>query len=476
MNPELLDKTPPNDVVAESNVLGSMIINPTCIGLVADFVATDDFYAAANRILFAVIVDLEMRRQPIDGGTILRGLKGRPNLDKTEWAAVVAEILQATPNAAHAVYNAQIVREKSALRKLIHASTESLREAYESSDKSRVILDRAEQRLQAIGQSKTSDLITASQLAIEVGDHIDVVADRGKQLGLPTGFEEFDRIVGGLFGGELVILAARPSVGKSALASQIADYAASSGRLTYFASLEMTGRELAMRSICSTARVNSRAIRTNKITPEERERLANSMVEFSARKLLVDGRADLTVEAIARTVRRLVSDGLSLVVVDYLGLITASDAKVKRYEQVSQQTRLLKLLAREVQIPIVVLCQLNRATMEEKGPPQLHHLRESGSIEQDADVVLFIHRPEDGVMVANSDKSKGQPKFIRADWPAELIVAKNRSGPTCKISLDWEPKYTRFACWNSPSKYAEDAPGFEPAFTEYASPQSEMEF
>jgi replicative DNA helicase len=464
MTPELLDRLPPNDLAAEKNVLGSMMIDPTCIGPVTDIVAADDFYAAANRILFAVIVDLDTRRQPMDGGNILRSLKGRPNVDKIEWAAVVAEILLAVASAAHAVHYAKIVKEKSALRQLIHASTESLREAYESFDQSRTIIDRCEQRLQTIGRSKAADLATASQLAVEVGDHIDAVADRGKHLGLPTGLEEFDRIVGGLFGGELTILAARPSVGKSALAAQIADHTARAGRLTYFASLEMSGRELAMRSICSTARVNSRAIRTNKITPEERERLAVGMVEFSQRNLLVDCRADLTVEAIARAVRRLVADGLSLVVVDYLGLITPSDAKVKRYEQVSQQTRLLKLLAREVQIPIMVLCQLNRATMEEKGPPQLHHLRESGSIEQDADLVLFIHRPEDGLMVANSDQSKGSPKFIRADWPAELIVAKNRTGPTCKISLDWEPKFTRFECWNSPRERAEDSPGYEPAF------------
>ncbi|MCK9569788.1 replicative DNA helicase [Candidatus Pacearchaeota archaeon] len=475
MNSEILDRLPPHDLSAEKGVLGSVMLDPSRLGRVSDIVSAADFYAAANATLFQTLLDLDAARLPIDGTILLSRLRADNNVDLVGGAAYLAEVIHAVPYAENAEYHARIVKDTSLLRGIIQASTESLREAYELSESPRDVLGRAEQRLQALDKRRGSELATASQLATEVGDHIDAVAERGKHLGLSIGLHEFDEIVGGLFGGELIILAARPSVGKSAMASQIADHVASSGHLVYFASLEMSGRELAMRSICAIAQVDSRRIRTNRMDADDRSRLADGMADFAGRKLLVDSRPDLTVESFGRTVRRLAGDGLAIAVVDYLGLLTPSDAKVKRYEQVSHETRMLKLLAREVQIPLVVLCQLNRQPAEEKGHPQLHHLRESGSIEQDADVVLFLHRPEEGVMVPNKDKANGSPKFVRADWPAELIVAKNRSGPTCRISLDWEPKYTRFACWNSPREHAKDAPGFEPAFSDFGG-QTEMGF
>jgi replicative DNA helicase len=439
---------PPANIDAERGVIGSVLLLPSCLGDVADILRPEDFYVGVNGSIFATMLALEARRQPIDALTLLEAMRNSPTSGDVDLRVHLTEAVHATPGAFNAVYYAKIVRAKSILRTLIASATETLQAAYADKAEPQAILDRAEQRLQAIGGTHESDLVTAAQVAIEVGDHIDAVCERKQHLGLPTGLPDFDERIGGLFGGELIVLAARPSVGKSALAAQIADYAGRTGRLVYFASLEMTGRELAMRTICNIANVNGQSIRNGRVTTEDRGRLVDGMASYAQRRLLLDTRGDLTTEALCRTIRRLVKDGLELAVVDYLGLLTPSDTKVKRYEQVGQQTRALKLLARETGIRLLVLCQLNRATSEESMPPQLHNLRESGSIEQDADTVIFIHRPEDGIMVPDPDDKR---KKVKADWPAEVIVAKQRNGPTGRIKMDWEAKYTRFSCFRTPA-------------------------
>jgi len=459
-NSELLDSVPPHNLQAEAGVLGSILLDPRCLNEVSLILRPEDFYAKANRKIYRHLLAMDTERQPIDVSLLLERLHTVGDLEAVGGSAHLAEILNAVPYAANAVYYAKIVRDKAILRAIIHASTESLRAAYEALDDPQTVLDAAEQRLQAIGGRRDQESRTASELVLEVSDHIDAVCERGQHLGLPTGLTVFDERFGGLFAGELIILAARPSVGKSALAAQIADYASSTGRLVYFFSLEMTGRELAMRTICNIASVDGHAIRTGRIFPEDRQRLVEGMAQYARRKIVLDVRAELTVEGVGRTVRRLANEGLELAVVDYLGLMSASDRSVRCYEQVGHQTRQLKLLARETGVRLLVLCQLNRAPAEDRGAPQLHHLRESGSIEQDADTVLFIHRPEEGIMLPDpTDKS--HRRTIKAEWPAELHVAKQRSGITGRIRLDWEGKYTRFSCWgNEPTRPA----NYEQAF------------
>jgi replicative DNA helicase len=452
MNSEILDRLPPQDVEAEKGVLGSILLDPELTYDVSLILRPDDFYSDANRRLYGHVLAMHDARQRIDTILLMNRLVQAGEVEAVGGAAYIYELFHKEPYAANAVYYAKIVREKSILRAIIHASTESLREAYQGTIPSQTILDHTEQRLQAVGEKRGSELATATELAVEVGDYIDKASQQGNHLGLPTGLYEFDERIGGLFGGELIILAARTQVGKSALSAQIADYSGSAGRLTYVVTLEMTGRELATRTICNICSVNSQRIRTGKITPEDRGRLAQGMAEFSQRKIILDKRFDVTAEAISRTVRRLVRDGLQLVVVDYLGFVTPTDTRVKRYEQVSHQTKVFKALARETGVCVMILCQLNRETMQEKGAPQLHHLRESGSLEQDADMVLFIHRPDEGIMIANPDE-RSNVKQVKAEWPAELIVAKNRNGTTGRIKLAWEPIYTRFSCWNKQNNY-----------------------
>ena len=460
-NEELLDRMPPHNLEAERGVIGSVLLDPACIGKVSDILRPEDFHADAHARLFREVLAMDAARQPIDVVTLLNRLRVRGEIEAVGGAAYLVELSHAVPYAANAEYYARIVRDKALLRGLIHASTEAIRDAYDGGDEPTALLDRAEQRLLAIGGKRGSELSTAAQLAIEVGDFVDEVSERGKHLGIPTGFADMDSQIGGLFGGEFIVLASRPSVGKSALAAQIADYNARSGRMVYFASLEMTGRELAMRSICATKGVDSRTIRTNRMMDEDRRLLVEGIAEYGQTSLIVDTRAMVTVESLGRTVRRLIPNGLSLVVVDYLQLMTPSNPRAVRQEQVSYQTRALKLLAREIQIPVLVLCQLNRAATEDTGPPQLHHLRESGAIEQDADTVLLIHRPEEGIMISDPNGKKGAK--MKADWPAELYVAKQRNGPTARFKLDWEACYTRFNCWGAQ---------VHPEFAEFAPPEA----
>lgn len=471
-NSEILDGLPPHNIEAEKGVLGSILLDPNVADDVSLLLRPDDFYAEANEKLYGHLLKMNDDGICIDATLLLERLRKAGDLTAVGGAAYIGECLHSVPYATNAVYYAKIVRQKSILRKIIHATTEILRDAYEPTEEPQVILDRAEQSLQAITDRGHCEFQTAEQLAIEVGGHIDAVCEQGKHLGLSTGLQEFDERNGGLFGGELVILAARPSVGKSALAAQIADHVAASDRKVYVASLEMTGRELAQRTICSLAGVSGFAVRAGRLGPSDRTSLSEGMNQYARRRLIVDCRSDLTVEALARTIRRQVRDGLQLAVIDYLGLLRASNPKLPRYEQVSQQTRALKLLARETGIVLMVLCQLNRAAAEEHAAPQLHNLRESGSIEQDADTVLFIHRPEDGIMLPDPNNKRAK---IKADWPAELLVAKQRNGATGRIKLDWEAQYTRFSCWNNRYSEPSSMANYESAFDDFSG-QKEMEF
>jgi replicative DNA helicase len=360
MNSELLDRMPPASLDSERGVIGSILLDRRCLGDVAEIVAADDFYADANRRLFATLVAMDFERRQIDVTLLLERLRSNGELEAVGGAAYLAEVLHSVPYAVHASQYARIVREKAVLRAVIDASCDSLRDAYAAAAEPQAILDAAEQRLQAIGARRAVKHATAMDLAAEVTHYIEQ-ARQGRGLGMETGFPVFDKKFGGLFGGEFIVLAARPAVGKSALASQIADYNASSGRLTYVVSLEMSGRELALRSVCREAGVNGQTIRAGRLDDEAVTRLTHKINLYSRKNLLVDRGIDMTVEVLARSVRRLMPRGLTLVVVDYLSLLTASDQRQPRHEQVANQSRALKQLARETQLPIVVLCQLNRS-------------------------------------------------------------------------------------------------------------------
>ena len=444
MPSEIPDRMPPSNLDAEQQVLGSILLLPSVLDEVASILKPQDFYTEANERIYGHLLAMSTAGDQIDNALLAEKLKCHGDWEFIGEAAYLGEVAQAAPTAAHAVHYARIVLRASQKRRIMQAATELLKEAWEPSIEPEQSLASAEAALQEIRTGDYQDsLVTAQQAGEAFLLKVSRICQQQGQVGVFTGLPRFDSEVGGLFPGELTILAARPSVGKTALACQIADHSARHGRLVYFASLEMDFVELAGRTICGIAGVNGQVIRTGKIGPEEQQALSNGAAAFSKRAVCIDSRPGMTVYDIRRAARRLVRDALRLIVVDYLQLLTPEDRRLQRYEQVGQQTKALKELARELEVPVLCLCQLNRAS-EQQEMPMLSNLRESGSIEQDADMVMLLHRPPSGIKIS----TPGSRTKERAAWPAELILAKNRNGEQVTVKLDWDPRLTRFSCWD----------------------------
>ena len=330
---------------------------------------------------------------------LVERLKNAGDLEFVGGMAYLAEVMQSVATAAHAVYYAEIVRDKATLRSLIHSSTEILRESYDGSLEPREMLARAEQKIFAILDNRgAGDLEDIGSILQDALMRIDARMKNEHAIGgIETGFTDLDVMTGGLHGSELVILAARPSMGKTALALNIAEFVSMKARQpTLFVSLEMSSVELADRMLCSIAEVNGQRLRNGTISNDDRRRLVEKAADLSQAPLFVDDTPSRTITEIAAASRRLKRKaGLSLVVIDYLQLIEPDNAKDPRQEQVAKIARRLKGLARELKVPVLCLAQLNRqAEATKDNRPRLSHLRESGAIEQDADVVMFIHREE----------------------------------------------------------------------------------
>jgi replicative DNA helicase len=377
----------------------------------------------------------------IDTTLLVERLRSAGEFEAVGGAAYLADILQSVPTAANATYYAQIVKDKATLRSLIYTSTEILRDAYDESVEAREMLGRAEERIFGILDSRgTGQVAKIYEIMQEALTRIDARMRHEHAIGgIATGFDDFDMAVGGLHDSELVILAARPSMGKTALALNIADQVAVNDRLTtLFVSLEMSRIELADRLLCARARVNGQSLRNGTVTTEDRRRLVEKSAELSQAPLFIDDTPSRNMSEIAAVARRLRrKEDLRLVIIDYLQLVEPDNAKDPRQEQVAKIARRLKGLARELKLPVLCLAQLNRqAEVTRDNKPRLGHLRESGAIEQDADVVMFIHREE----YYRSDPD--DKRELERD--ADLMVAKHRNGATPDLKLHWEREYMRF--------------------------------
>jgi replicative DNA helicase len=439
---EILDRLPPHDLEAEKGVIGSILLLPDACDDVAVLLRPDDFYAVANEKLYAHLLAMRDHGDPIDSTLLLDRLNGSGDLEAVGGAAYLYEVLNAVPHAGNAVYYAQIVRDKATLRALIHASTEILRDAYAPTLEPRDMVGRAEELIFAVHDERSTDQITTmEQLLHEAFDRIDARADRREGVGLPTDFQDLDNLTGGLHGSEFIILAARPSMGKTALATNIAENVALKAQVpVLFVSLEMARLELAQRMLCSQARVDASKFRSGFISSEDRRKLVAASGKLYKAPLFIDDTPTRTCTEIAACARRLKrKHKLALVVIDYLQLIQPDDPREPRQEQVAKMARRLKGLARELKIPVLCLAQLNRQTEQGKEGhrPRLSHLRESGAIEQDADVVMFIHREE-----YYCTREEAQEKGICGQ--ADVIVAKQRNGPTGDLKLAWFDKHTCF--------------------------------
>lgn len=433
-----MEKTLPQNIEAEEGVLGSIIIDPEAVVQVADFLRPDDFYREAHRAIFQAVLDLYAERGPADLITLCDELERRGRLEEIGGQAFIATLVNAVPTSANVEYYARIVERTAIMRRLIHAAGQIAALAYNEADATEA-LDKAEQLIFAVSQRYSrSDFDDIRTLLDEYYEKLDKLHEqRGALVGLPTGFIDLDKMTGGLQKSDLIILAARPAVGKSALALSLAYNTAlrHKSRVAFFA-LEMSKEQLVQRLLSMDSNIDQQRLRTGMIEEDEWERISHSMGKLSQVEIYIDDTAGISTMEMRSKARRLAAErGVDLVVVDYLQLMQGHSGgrNENRVQEISDISRSLKALARELNVPVLALSQLSRAVESRQSRvPQLSDLRESGSIEQDADIVLFIYRDE----VYNPESDR---KNI-----ADIIVAKHRNGPIGQFSLYFKTSQTLF--------------------------------
>ena len=438
-----LDRQPPFNLEAETGVLGSLMLNPDACDDIVNIVRPEDFFDEGHSTLFKHMMLMHSTGKKIDVALLRDRLIANEDFDIVGGAAGLAQIFTSVPNAAHAVYYAEIVREKATLRSLISTCTTILTEAYDPTNDSKTMLAKAEQQVFAIRESRQNTSLASIDEVLQTAmDRLDSRL-RGEVLAgtVETGFTDLDRMTGGLHASELVILAARPSMGKTAFAMNITENVVMKSRKpVLFVSLEMAAIELVERMLCSVARVNGHKVRNGRISSEETKRMQTVAAELNSVPLYVDDSPTRNVSEIAGAARRIqrIEGSLGAIVIDYLQLIQPDDPRDPRQEQVAKMARRLKGLARELKVPVLCLAQLNRQAEDTRDHrPRLSHLRESGAIEQDADVVMFVHRQD---YYRAKDDEDGDDK----KGEAMIIISKQRNGPTGDVDLTWLSDFTRF--------------------------------
>jgi replicative DNA helicase len=437
MPPEA-DRLPPHNLDAERSVLGSMLRDNQVIGDVVNVVRTEHFYTDAHQKIFQAVVMLCVDRgQPADLVTLAEYLKQEKQIEDVGGYSYLAELWDAAPTAGNAVHYAKIVREKGMVRALIHAGNEILRDAYDQAAPPEELLNSAEHKIFEIAHKGVAGQTFSLSEVLDVAfNRIDERMGKGHEAvsGLATGFVDLDEKTAGLHNEELIILAARPSVGKTAFALNIARHVAvEEQQPVYFVSLEMARVELAERMLCCQARVDAHRLRKGAIGSDDIDKLFEANSVLRKAKMFIDDSPAQTMLRINANARRLqLRHGIRLVIIDYLQLIEPESRRDPRQEQVAQISRRLKFLAKEVKIPVLALAQVNRSSEDRQDHrPRLADLRESGSIEQDADTVLMLHRPE----MYEPGQHEGS---------VELIIAKQRNGPTGEITLAFLKQFMRF--------------------------------
>lgn len=433
----LAEGVPPQNLDAERAVLGSALRDSSCLSDLVRQLQVEQFYSDKHQKIFKAMVEMFDSGRPIDALTLGEELARRGWLAEVGGAETIVELLEETLTAANATYYAKIVGDKSILRELIHTGTEILRSAYDSGGSPEELLADAEKRLFKILEDRGGgDAVDVKQVISRAFDRISHRQSRDGHAvaGVPSGFVDLDELTDGWQDSEMIIIAARPSMGKTAFALNLVEHATVACQMpVLFASLEMSELELAERLLCSFARVNSHFLRKGRLGSEDMQKLIHAGSELSAAPLYIDDTPGQTMLRIAATARRLkLRSGLRMVVIDYLQLIEADDKSVSRQEQISTISRRLKNLARELKVPVIALSQLNRGVEAREGHrPRMSDLRESGSIEQDADVVCLLHRDD-------AYDPQDNPNI------AEVILAKQRNGPVGDVKLRFEKSFTRF--------------------------------
>ena len=439
-----IHRTPPNSVEAEQGVLGSMLISPRdTIAECVEKINEEYFYVPAHQTIYTVLVELWNAGQAIDLITFTQVLRDRNLLESLGGAAFITGLFTFVPTAANVQYYLDIVRDKYILREIIAAATESVRRAYEEQDEVNNLLDEVEQRIFAVGEDRfKGQMLTMKDQVMEAIESIEKLYERkGGITGISTGFVEFDRMTSGMHGAEMIVIAARPSMGKTALVMNIAEHVAVQEKLPVGVfSLEMSSQQLVQRLLCSRARVNLQKVRDGFLAERDFPSLTAAASKLAEAKIFIDDSAGLSILELRAKARRLrAQQDVQLLIVDYLQLLrsTSRRAQDNRQLEISEISAGIKGLAKELKIPIIVVAQLNRQPEARSGgKPRLSDLRESGSIEQDADLVGLLVRPE----IYEEDEEARAEKA----GEAELIIAKQRNGPVGEIPLTFLKEFTRF--------------------------------
>lgn len=431
-------RTPPQDMVAEQSVLGGMMLSKDAIADVVEVVRGGDFYRPAHEMIFEAIIDLYGRGEPADVVTISDQLTKTQQLQRIGGPAYLHNLAQAVPTAANAAFYADIVRERAVLRRLVEAGTKIVQLGHTSDGEVDSIVNEAQAEIYNVAENRqTSDYSRLSEVLAPTIEEIELnAANDGTLSGIPTGFRELDELTHGFHGGQLIVIAARPAMGKSVLALDFSRSAAINHRMTTaFFSLEMSKVELTMRLLAAESQVLFGDLRKgSSLKDQDWEKMARAMDKLEQAPLFIDDAPNLTLMEIRAKCRRLKQrENLKLVVVDYLQLLMSGKRVESRQQEVSEFSRTLKLLAKELDVPIIALSQLNRGSEQRPDKkPQVSDLRESGAIEQDADMVMLLHRPE---VYDKETERAGE---------ADIIVAKNRNGPARDITVAFQGHFQRF--------------------------------
>ena len=432
-----LDKSTPANPEAEEAVLGSLLIDPDAVIKVASFLAADDFYREKNAWIYQAVLDLHERREPADFVTLVDELERRNLLQEVGGAAYITALINNVPSAVYVEHYAHIVERTATLRRLIGAAGQIAALAYEEADDVNEVVDRAEQLIFNVSERRVRrDLVPVRQVMHEVVDRIDFLhRHQDEILGVPSGFAKLDRLLAGFQKSDLIILAARPSVGKTSLSMNFALNAARKYRkVVAFFSLEMSAEQLVQRLLSMETGIDQQRLRRGEVADHEWDMLMAAAGELSNTMLFIDDTPAMSALELRTKARRLQAEhGLDLMIVDYLQLMRGEGRNENRVQEISYISRALKSLARELEAPLIALSQLSRAVEARSDhKPILSDLRESGSIEQDADIVMFIYR-EDMI------KETSERKNI-----ADIIVAKHRNGPTDTVPLYFRKELTKF--------------------------------
>jgi replicative DNA helicase len=433
-----IDRLPPQNVEAEQSIIGAILIDNEALPKALEIIGIDDFYKTSHRKIFRSMVELFDRNEPIDLITLTDYMKRSDELDAVGGVSYLSSLVNMVPTAANIKYHSKIVREKGLLRSLLSSATEIASKVYEDNLEAEEMVDYAERSIFDISDKRVkASFITLKELIKSSFEMIEHLYDKKEAItGVPSGFRDLDELTTGFQKGDLIVVGGRPSMGKTAFTLNIAQHVGLESRepVAIF-SLEMAKEQLAFRMLCSEAMVNSNSIRKGFIKKEDWHKLTGAASKLTGAPIFIDDSSGITVLELRAKARRLkMEHGLSLVIVDYLQLMRGKGSFERREQEISDISRSLKALAKELSIPVIAVSQLNRSVEQRRPPtPMLADLRESGAIEQDADVILFLYRDE--VYNKDTPANKGE---------AEVIVAKQRNGPIGKVNLTFNSSCTRF--------------------------------